>query len=373
VKGSRSGSAKARAAGPRGGKAAQRRRARERRFRTRVKRLRGCFGVLSARERRVLTLRAGLGDERPQSRRRVADELGVGRGEVRSTERRALRRLGAARRSGGCGGAGGTGEVGAGSTPGDAFLVAADGMPSLQPRVLLAGREFVDRTVLAEGGAERDDARDRDEGDVAGVEESNDDASGAPGSGDAPGGLSREVTVVAASGGGEPSRVLWMGLAALVTLLLLMLLSMRRGDRQAATAGGPAVDDWRARVVTATAAGAATARERDEREPTPETDAEPGSADHEAPPGDTAAASASSPDTAAAPISPGDPAAAPGPPAASAAAGAAAGATPRDDRTVVRRRSGGLVGAVKPAGEQAAKAAKAATQRLRGLAGKRRK
>jgi hypothetical protein len=38
------------------------------------------------------------------------------------------------------------------------------------------------------------------------------------------------------------------------------------------------------------------------------------------------------------------------------------------ETTVVRRRTGGLLGAARPAGEQAARAASAATQRLRDIA-----
>ena len=345
----------------------ERRRARERKFRARVERLRGCFGALSDRERRVLTLRAGLGGERPRSRGRVADELGVGRREVRSTERRALRRLGAANRAGGCGSGGGAATV---SFATDATALLASGrMPRLEPAVLLSDSPpLLSASEMAADGPDGNEG----EGEVAGVERSSDDeaAPGGGGAGDAgqTARLPREVTTVASAGGGASGlRVLWMALAAAITLMLLVALTMRRRDGQVATAGPSDRVGTAPAAPAATAVGAAATRERETTSPPEASEAESDSAP-EASPGDPAAATASSPDSAAAPTSPGDPAAAPGPPAASAAAGAAVGATQRDDRTVVRRRSGGLVGAVKPAGEQAAKAASSATHRLREIA-----
>jgi hypothetical protein len=52
--------------------------------------LQGCFYGLSGRERRVLTMRAGLNGGRPRSRSFVAKRLGTTRGNVRQIEQNAL-------------------------------------------------------------------------------------------------------------------------------------------------------------------------------------------------------------------------------------------------------------------------------------------
>jgi DNA-binding CsgD family transcriptional regulator len=117
---------------------ARRRAARERRFRASVESLRGCFGSLSEGEREVLTLRAGLDGESPRSAAQVAEQLGVSNGRVRSTERRALRRLKRANRSTGCGGSvGGTQSIG---DRNGVRLVQAQ-LPRLQSTAMLAGPE----------------------------------------------------------------------------------------------------------------------------------------------------------------------------------------------------------------------------------------
>lgn len=66
---------------------------RDQRLRKKVLRLTGCIGALPQRERRVLTLRAGLGDDRPQTRRRVARTLHLSGERVRRLERSGVRRL----------------------------------------------------------------------------------------------------------------------------------------------------------------------------------------------------------------------------------------------------------------------------------------
>jgi hypothetical protein len=75
---------------------------RDRRLRARVRRFEGCIGTLPRPERRVLTLRAGLGGERPQTRRRVARTLRVSTRRVRRLEHRGIRRLRALVRAGRC-------------------------------------------------------------------------------------------------------------------------------------------------------------------------------------------------------------------------------------------------------------------------------
>jgi hypothetical protein len=66
---------------------------RDRRLRRKVVMLRGCLGGLERTERRVLVLRAGLGQRRPRARARVAGILDVPARRVARIERRALRHL----------------------------------------------------------------------------------------------------------------------------------------------------------------------------------------------------------------------------------------------------------------------------------------
>jgi Sigma-70, region 4 len=66
---------------------------RDRRLRRNVVMLRGCLGGLARTERRVLVLRAGLGQRRPRARARVAGILDVPARRVARIERRALRHL----------------------------------------------------------------------------------------------------------------------------------------------------------------------------------------------------------------------------------------------------------------------------------------
>src|SRR4051794_33852673 len=159
--------------------AAQRRRAREKRFRARVERLQGCLGVLSDSERQVIELRAGLGGKDPRSVGQVAQDLGVSRGRVSSTQRKALRRLGRANRSTGCGApAAGVAPVSGGTGARAAFLkLASAAMPRLQPAVLLTEQGLVPASVLASGDGSGSGS-DRGHGDVRGAEASGGSDSG---------------------------------------------------------------------------------------------------------------------------------------------------------------------------------------------------
>jgi hypothetical protein len=67
-----------------------------------VARLRGCLGQLTDDQRRVLALRAGLGPRPALSRAQVARRLGLGVGQTRRIEHRALRRLGTLDSAGMC-------------------------------------------------------------------------------------------------------------------------------------------------------------------------------------------------------------------------------------------------------------------------------
>ena len=108
---------------------------RERRLRRVVARLSGCLDAVAAVERRVLVLRAGAGTRRPLTRQAVAARLDASVRQVARTERRGVRHLRAAARSGACGGvapaaaaatAGDGGAAGAGGSSGSAVLVSED-------------------------------------------------------------------------------------------------------------------------------------------------------------------------------------------------------------------------------------------------------
>jgi hypothetical protein len=116
----------------------ERRRA-ERRLRRSVQRLSGCLDELSDTQRRVLELRAGVGEASPRTRRGVARALDLRVQRVHRIERRGLRRARELDRADACGGvsASGGGPViatgslagttsggggGAGTAPGDESL-----------------------------------------------------------------------------------------------------------------------------------------------------------------------------------------------------------------------------------------------------------
>jgi hypothetical protein len=77
-------------------------RRRERALRRAVLRFRGCLSRVPRAERRVLTLRAGVGAARPHSRTQVARITHLRRTRVVTLERRGLRRLHALGRTGDC-------------------------------------------------------------------------------------------------------------------------------------------------------------------------------------------------------------------------------------------------------------------------------
>jgi hypothetical protein len=78
-----------------------------------------CVGALPRPEQRVLTLRAGLGSERPHTRRGAAQILRVSPRRVGRLERRGVRRMRALVRAGRCSDAGGiaAGDIGGGAIP----------------------------------------------------------------------------------------------------------------------------------------------------------------------------------------------------------------------------------------------------------------
>ena len=81
-------------------------RAKTRRVRRQVMKLRSCIGALGERQRRFLALRAGLSRSQGMSREGAARRSGVRASAARRFERRALRALRKAARSGSCGGQG---------------------------------------------------------------------------------------------------------------------------------------------------------------------------------------------------------------------------------------------------------------------------
>jgi hypothetical protein len=81
---------------------------RERSLRRDVLRFKGCLARVPRSERRVLTLRAGVGRARPHTRTEVARITHLKRKRVVTLERRGLRRLRALNRAGACGAAAGT-------------------------------------------------------------------------------------------------------------------------------------------------------------------------------------------------------------------------------------------------------------------------
>lgn len=75
-------------------------------FEEEVRELRGCLAALSARERQVASMRAGVPFGRPTSRAEVARRLGISTRLVRELERSALNSLRAAARADRCGSGG---------------------------------------------------------------------------------------------------------------------------------------------------------------------------------------------------------------------------------------------------------------------------
>ncbi|MEA2478742.1 MAG: hypothetical protein QOJ07_664, partial [Thermoleophilaceae bacterium] len=347
--------------------------ARERRLRARVRKLSGCLGSLSEQDRRVLELRAGLAGAGPRTPAQVAAELGIDRGNYGRVERRALRRLGAAARSGGCGtavggGAAPTGPGGAAQARDMAAQIAS--MPRLQPATLAGTPRLMDPSALAPRSGVRG-ARASGGTDAQPATEPARPQVGAT--------IGRTARALVAAGSGDSFPALpWLLAAAALALVAALALTVRRRDdhlaaataappQSPATAISPAperppVPAWAPPVAPPTP------------EPSPSTSApaSPVRTDPDHPTGDTVATESSSLGSAAPDVSPGDTAAAPGPPAAPAADGAAAGApppTPVDDQPTVvsRRRSGGIVGAVSPAARGATRVAGSAVTSAREL------
>jgi hypothetical protein len=106
----------------------------EQRLRTDVQRFAGCLDALPGKEGPLLALRAGIGAPHPVSLGDAANRLGISKGHASVLQRRGLRQLRAAGRSGACG-------SGAAGSHSPAFLAAnASSVPQLQPAVLLASQ-----------------------------------------------------------------------------------------------------------------------------------------------------------------------------------------------------------------------------------------
>ena len=106
----------------------------EQRLRTDVQRFAGCLDALPGKEGPLLALRAGIGAAHPVSLGDAANRLGISKGHASVLQRRGLRELRAAGRSGACG-------SGAPGSHSPAFLAAnASSVPQLQPAVLLASQ-----------------------------------------------------------------------------------------------------------------------------------------------------------------------------------------------------------------------------------------
>jgi hypothetical protein len=116
-----------------------------------VQRLEACLVALPARERRVVALRAGLGQRRPITRAGVARLLHIPAGSVRWIERRGIRELRDAERRGNCSSAGVAGA--APVTPGTAGLPAAATVPGGAPESTAEGGAQLDWLGSASGDA----------------------------------------------------------------------------------------------------------------------------------------------------------------------------------------------------------------------------
>jgi Sigma-70, region 4 len=142
--------------------------AHERRLRDYVERYSGCLSALPSAEGRLLALRAGAGSGSPLSRSEAARRLGISTGRAAVIERRGLRLLRDAGRSGACG------KGAAAKRRSLALGTGGASVPSLEPAVLLAhqpaltsteklGRQG-DRAADVEGGAARAGGKQADGG-----------------------------------------------------------------------------------------------------------------------------------------------------------------------------------------------------------------
>ena len=186
-------------------------------------RLRSCLPALNRLQLRVVVLRAGLGEARPQRRARVARILDISHRRVERVERRALRGLRRADRGGRCGSAQPGAAValtfvrtlfGGGSSGDGATVLADQGAPP-------AGSGD---PAPAPDGSGADDAVARHKGGVKGQSESSNDSP------------PPSLTAPAPPGGEEiPLWVPLLLLAALVVLVtreVLTGLSNRRAVRR---------------------------------------------------------------------------------------------------------------------------------------------
>jgi hypothetical protein len=187
------------------------RRARERVFRRKIRRLAPCFYALSGFESRVLSLRAGLRGSRPQSRGYVARRLDVSRRRVHRTERRGLRKLQRTNSSDRCAFASGQRHHG--------LAVAVR---------MLVGAPVADDALVV---AASEESLGGDRGEVAGTQASSDpDAAG----------IAVSLTGSGEGEYGSGGVAIWGLLAAAALLLTTAILAaQRRRQPPAAAAGAP--------------------------------------------------------------------------------------------------------------------------------------
>jgi hypothetical protein len=123
------------------GNAPTRLRGRDRELRRAVLGHEACLGQIPGGERRVLTLRAGVGMARTRSRGEVQRMTGLRRTRVVALERRGLKRLRALAQAGGCAATSSATPAGVEQTAGAALSHRADGDRALKLAVL-GDREF---------------------------------------------------------------------------------------------------------------------------------------------------------------------------------------------------------------------------------------
>jgi MYXO-CTERM domain-containing protein len=126
----------------------------ERRLRRDVDRFSGCLDALPGVEGPLLAIRAGIGSAAPASLSDAARRLGISTRRATRVQRRGLRHLRAAGRSGACG-------AGASAARRSVALGTAGGaVPQLQPAVLLAPRpSLTSPAMLAEPSNRRGPAK----------------------------------------------------------------------------------------------------------------------------------------------------------------------------------------------------------------------
>jgi hypothetical protein len=160
-------------------------------LREQVVALRGCLGELGKRDRRLLTLRAGLDGRGERSASEVAEVLGIPERRFKGFERRALRRL--------------VSRCGSVTVVGATDSSVAS-LPPLEPAILVGNRKLVPKEEL-------------DQGDVAGVQASGGGGSERSARDDGGGGVSRApqfstVGAPASEGWSAPLLPLFMLIAA---------------------------------------------------------------------------------------------------------------------------------------------------------------